>query len=490
MRSWLSSFFVLLVVVLLASLPMLGLREMTSDDEAQRAQPPVEMLQTGDWLVPRLNGKPYIKKPPLIYWQTVPVYAALGINEWTARISSVAAGVVVMAIMLARSRRLVGDRGAFFATLFLMTNFLVIGKLRQCQLEIHMLLWTMLAQWAWCSALVRLDEDRPGARRFIVVGGLALAVANMYKFPVPWLFTVGPVLAVVAWRRRWSWLARPEWIIALVVSALPFAVWSWAVAESLGWDRVHRIYQQEVALRIQPTRLQTEPIHYYVGVLLGGFGPWCLVALGLLRRGVRDHLARVGLPMVFAIGGGAVCLAFLTITPAKEAEYLIPALPLFALVLGVVIEGLLVEAHDERIFERNMLVGACAATVLIVAGWLTVDYLKTLNEHAKRSPRATAEHIRALDEQGVPVYYFNLDRPSLYFYTGKTHPATDSVNILKDELWSRQHAVIVAEAKRHDRLVENLPGLVEFYTAPASTATNYEFHVYEGDAQVAAQSDQ
>jgi len=78
--------------------PFLGTRHMTSEDEAQRAVPPREMLETGDWIVPRLNGQEYLKKPPMLYWQIAPVYAALYVNEWTARLTCAITGLFVVLV--------------------------------------------------------------------------------------------------------------------------------------------------------------------------------------------------------------------------------------------------------------------------------------------------------------------------------------------------------------------------------------------------------
>src|SRR4051812_47718142 len=40
-----------------------------------------EMVLTGDWVTPRLDGAPYLNKPPLFYWLILLSYAAFGINE-------------------------------------------------------------------------------------------------------------------------------------------------------------------------------------------------------------------------------------------------------------------------------------------------------------------------------------------------------------------------------------------------------------------------
>ena len=66
--------------------PNLDGRKLVRPDEARYAEIAREMVATGDWLTPRLNGYKYFEKPPLQYWATAAAFTAFGIGEWAARL--------------------------------------------------------------------------------------------------------------------------------------------------------------------------------------------------------------------------------------------------------------------------------------------------------------------------------------------------------------------------------------------------------------------
>src|SRR5262245_52344084 len=107
-------------------LPWLGHQDIVSADEGQRAYPPQEMLQTGDWLVPRLNGEEYLKKPPLLYWHIAAAYRLFGKNEFTARLSSALSGIALAVLVLFWAAEFCALPTAALAALVSLGNGIVI----------------------------------------------------------------------------------------------------------------------------------------------------------------------------------------------------------------------------------------------------------------------------------------------------------------------------------------------------------------------------
>src|SRR5690349_18380279 len=65
----------------------LDFRKLQHPDEGRYAEIAREMVESGDWVTPRLNGLKYFEKPPLQYWLTAASFVAFGFNEWAARLT-------------------------------------------------------------------------------------------------------------------------------------------------------------------------------------------------------------------------------------------------------------------------------------------------------------------------------------------------------------------------------------------------------------------
>src|SRR4051812_31495083 len=126
-------------------LPGLGSTELKGE-EGRRILPAVTMLETGNWLVPYVGGKPFLRKPPLMNWLIALSFKATGIrNEWTARLPS-ALAVLAMGLTIvglsqtpATSQEQVWltPRTALTAAIIAMSSFGLLSKARFAGAEIE-----------------------------------------------------------------------------------------------------------------------------------------------------------------------------------------------------------------------------------------------------------------------------------------------------------------------------------------------------------------
>ena len=91
----------LLALFVVAYLAPLGIRPLYETDEFRYAEIPREMIASGDWVVPRLDGMRYFEKPALGYWLTASSMVLFGQNPFGVRLPvALSAGVTALALFL------------------------------------------------------------------------------------------------------------------------------------------------------------------------------------------------------------------------------------------------------------------------------------------------------------------------------------------------------------------------------------------------------
>src|SRR5213078_4453920 len=80
-----------LLLLLAVSVPFIFAKlgmPLLDPDEGLYASIAREMLERGDWVIPHINGVPYLEKPPLYFWLTAFTFALFGYSEWAVRLWS------------------------------------------------------------------------------------------------------------------------------------------------------------------------------------------------------------------------------------------------------------------------------------------------------------------------------------------------------------------------------------------------------------------
>ena len=111
-----------LVFVVAALFLFLGTRGLNEPDEGRYAEIAREMVVTGEWLVPHLNGFEHFQKPPLLSWFTAASIRVFGANEWAARLPSALAALGVVLLTYGIARRIFDRAVAVAAALVLVSS--------------------------------------------------------------------------------------------------------------------------------------------------------------------------------------------------------------------------------------------------------------------------------------------------------------------------------------------------------------------------------
>lgn len=374
-RSWLTLAAVA-VVGGLAYLPNVGIQELRYE-EPRRAMPARAMLETGDFVTPRLMGEPYLTKPPLYFWAVAGVGSVRGsVDEIATRLPSTLA-VVFTGLLVAWFAMSLGGpaAGAIGGVGFLLgPTVLRTGSLGETDgLFGAFVFLTIVALW---------QARRAGRWHLvtIVLGGLALGAAILTKGPQALVFVSAAVIGlVVSGEVRLRELVPAAGIV--VIGAGLAALWGVALLQVTDPAEISAVWSRELGrggfhlesyLSDRGRFLVTTPL---------GLLP-VVVALGVawrerLLRGWRENP-----PIAFLVVTVALAFLFFAFYPGSRPRYFYPAAPVLAVLSGLAVSvGLDAVRRSVALRTIGILVAiasACLTAVVLVPALRRVGDLPTL----------------------------------------------------------------------------------------------------------------
>lgn len=319
----------------------LGQRSLWSPDEGRYAEIPREMIASGDWLTPRLNGVKYFEKPPLHYWLVGAAFQLLGPTEFAARLPCALAAVGALLLVYGFGVACLGAPTGLLAALLLGASPLYFILGRMDIIDTPLMLFYTLGMSAW--GLVLLRPHRAGGSAPLALAGWAgLALATLVKGPVALLLALGTVTLWLLVTRRWDRVRLLRPLPGLAVYLAVAAPWFVAVSlknPEFAWF----FFVHEHLLRFLTTEHERKgPIYYYLPVLLVGFFPWSAwlpaAVLASLRsrspderRNAPDYARETTLWLLL---WAAVPFVFFSASGSKLITYILPAFPALALLVA------------------------------------------------------------------------------------------------------------------------------------------------------------
>ncbi|CAN5832520.1 glycosyltransferase family 39 protein [soil metagenome] len=309
----------------------LGYPTLLDPDEAHYAQLTREMLQSHHWLVPMLDGAPFIDKPVLFHWLQGLSIWILGESEFAVRLPSALAAIGTFAFVRWLGVALFGASVAEWGALMFATLPLtfMLSSIALFDMVFAFFLFGSVA----CLVRAAVGRDR----RLEMVGYGLLSFAAMTKGPVALLliavFIITGYLAGEETRAISRWLRWQIGLPLVLVAASPWFVWMYFHYT----DRfVHEyLLAGNLWYFTQPERWSRRAISYtfYVRALAGGFFPCSLIVLGRGIDIVRHHLALTAGEKLLWLWI-AVVVGFFSIARFKLDHYIFPAAPACALLAG------------------------------------------------------------------------------------------------------------------------------------------------------------
>lgn len=376
LREWQVTAMLMLVGLIycgrLTTLPLRG-------EETRRAMVAREILWTGDWIVPRQQGEPFLSRPPLGSYPIALIAMIQGdVTPFATRLPTALATMLTCLLIYGYCRQFVSSTGALAGSLGYasMGQVLQLGQIAETEAVFTLLVASSLIVWHW--GYTRHWSPYAvwsAAYLFVALGALAKGP----QAPVYFAATIGVFLLC---RREWKALFHPAHFFGIGIFATVLGAWQIPFAWRLGWPAVREIWGGDVGLRFVDQTWQSTighllayPLEVWLYLL-----PSSLLLLAYLHpafwRSIPQHHGWLS----FAVIALVVTFPTCWFVPGAKPRYFMPLYPCVAIMMSVVVDELRAASATFRLRQiwlvhHRLLTGVMWGTIAVLAVWAFVPNL-------------------------------------------------------------------------------------------------------------------
>jgi 4-amino-4-deoxy-L-arabinose transferase-like glycosyltransferase len=361
----------------------LGAIGLVGPDEPRYAWIARDMQETGDYITPRLYGKPWFEKPPLYYWGAALSFKFLGVSETSARLPSAISALLATLALAWLALRLYGAETARWLLVLLPSTVGMIGFSHAAATDMPFAAMLTIAM-VFAAQLLNLipsptqqSESSPIVQGTLrsstsstsftsftsILFGFFLGLATLAKGPAAIILSAGAVLLWALFTKRWRDAFRclnPVAIAAFCFTALPwYILCTW---RNHDFFRVF-IIEHNFNRFLTPEFQHIQPIWYYVPIFILGIFPWIFLHALAKLQFLANWLDKLPETMSqgFFLAWAGFPFLFFTLSQSKLPGYIMPAIPPMALLMANAASSI---AKDPRRFPRWPVLGT-GLTILV-----------------------------------------------------------------------------------------------------------------------------
>lgn len=345
----------------------LGHRALWSPDEGRYSEIPREMVASGDYITPRLNGVKYFEKPPFFYWLQSLSIRLFGLNEWSLRLWSATFAALGCLAVYVSGRSLFGQRAGLISVVVLATGLLYFAMSRIITLDMAV---SVLLSCSLLAFLLGTREPMGPRRRvamwtFFVFAALATLTKGLIGIVIP-AVVIGSWMALVNEWRILRTMSLSFGLALFLLIALPWHVLvSQANPEFANFYFIHEHFQRYLTKHRGPFHRAWA----FVPVLLLGLFPWSAFLAQALRYNLplswrQRHQHKEALFLILWAG---LVFVFFSASSSKLIPYILPMFPPLAILIGRYFSAVW-ERRDRVGIQVGYWVFLAASFLLIVVG--------------------------------------------------------------------------------------------------------------------------
>jgi 4-amino-4-deoxy-L-arabinose transferase-like glycosyltransferase len=297
-----------------------------------------EMVESGNWILPTMNGRPRINKTPLSYW----IVAGLGkitghINEFTTRLPSAVFAVLSAVIVFCFVYQWLGFRIAAVSSAVWSTSLAYVRCSHLGRSDMAVSFFITLCLLSFYSAVN--SESRGKQIIYALIFWASFGLGNLAKGPAPVPLVLLPVFFFILLNRKWAVLPKMMPIVGIFIFLAIMLPWPLIVAYKVNWNLV--IWKREFVDRLVGEYLPGNyPIYFYFLMMFKYIAPWFVfLPIALIApfykvwTEKRDVMKYLWLWFV-------VDIVFLTIDLGKRQHYILPLMPSMAVLVGILLDDM------------------------------------------------------------------------------------------------------------------------------------------------------
>jgi len=359
--------FLLCALVLIGA--GIGLRDPWPADEPRFALSAKQMVETGNWLIPHRGSELYSDKPPAFMAMQAAAYTLIGNWRIAFLLPSLLAALGSLWLVYDLARRLWDHRTGLYAAAALLCAFQFVYQAKRAQIDPTVMFFITLANYGLLRHFLLGPDWRAywlgcfAAGLGVITKGVGVLALFMFA---PYVFA-----RIAHWQHASSTTrATGRWLFGALAFLAAVGLWLvpmlFAVRNNPAPEYAayaHDILFRQTAGRYTDSWDHQHPFWYYFGVIVTSWLPLVLVLPGVVPRwrdALRAKDARVLLPLAWVV----LIIAFFSFPKGKRDVYIMPALPLFALIAAPYLHDVL-----QRLWARRT---AFATALILGIGFFSV----------------------------------------------------------------------------------------------------------------------
>jgi len=306
----------LALLIGLAFALFLGAHPYITPSEARYIELPRQMVVSGDWVVPHINGVPYFEKPPLFYWMQAIVFSMAGWGEYAGRALTALLSVALCMLTYALGMLFYSRRVGAVAALALATSWLGFSLSRVVMLDVPVSV--CITATLYCFLRAAREEKPPVWILYgmYIAAALGMLTKGLIAVALPGLI----VLVWLAFTKNWRLLLRlriPTGALLFLAIVLP-----WHIAAGNRYPEFWKFYflHEHFDRFLTDAHHRDQPWWFFIAVLLVGIMPW----LPVLARSLWQERENRDPYRVFLLLWAAIPLVFFSLSHSKLVPYIYP----------------------------------------------------------------------------------------------------------------------------------------------------------------------